>query len=130
MIMINESKLIKEVLAVERDWAAAHQSMDLDILSSILGDNYRQIQPGGSVIGREELLNSYLSGNRKWEVARSDNHEIRILGDVALLIGRWRGIGENSGEEFDYSARFLAVYQRVKGKWKLVSDVSIPIEEI
>lgn len=52
---------------------------------------------------------------------------MRILGKIALVIGRWTGRGVNSGQKFDYSARFLAVYQKVEGDWKLVSDVSIPL---
>ena len=124
-----ESKLIAEVLAVERDWVAAHRTLDFGVLSNILAENYRQIQPDGSVIGREELLDSYHSGVRKWEIAQADDYEVRLVGEVALLIGRWRAIGENSGEKFNYSARFLAVYQKVEGNWKLVSDVSIPLNE-
>jgi ketosteroid isomerase-like protein len=127
--MVNEIERIEEVLTVERQWVAAHRTLDLGILSSILGENYRQIQPDGSIIGKEELLESYRSGVRKWETAQANDYDVRMLGDVALLIGRWRAIGENSGEKFDYSARFLAVYQKVEGNWKLVSDVSIPLDE-
>jgi ketosteroid isomerase-like protein len=81
------------------------------------------------VIGKGELLASYRSGLRKWEIAESDQYEIRLLENVALLIGRWRGKGENQGKKFDYSARFLAVYQLDGGHWKLVSDLSIPLGE-
>jgi ketosteroid isomerase-like protein len=124
-----EAELIAEVFTVERNWVAAHRTIDIDVLSSILAENYRQIQTDGSVIGREELLQSYKSGDRSWETAQATDYEVRILGDTALLIGKWKGIGENSGEKFDYSARFLAVYQKVDQDWQLVSDVSIPINQ-
>jgi ketosteroid isomerase-like protein len=123
-----ESKLIAEVLEVESLWVAAHRNLDLEILRDILSDDYRQIQSDGKVIGKRDLLNSYRSGLRRWEIAISDEYEIRLLGNVALLIGRWRGVGENNGEKFDYSARFLAVYQLKDGEWKLISDVSVPLE--
>ena len=123
-----ESKLIAEVLEVESLWVAAHRNLDLETLRDILSDDYRQIQSDGTVIGKEELLNSYRSGFRWWEIAISDEYEVRLLGNVALLIGRWRGVGENNGEKFDYSARFLAVYQLEDGEWKLISDVSVPLE--
>ena len=122
-----ESKLIAEVLDVERAWVAAHRSLDLDVLSSILSEDYRQIQSDGTVIGRTELLDSYRSGDRRWDIAESDEHEVQVLGEVALLIGRWKGVGENNGEKFNYTARFLAVYQLKGSEWKLVSDVSIPL---
>ena len=123
-----ESKLIAEVLEVESLWVAAHRNLDLEILRDILSDDYRQIQSDGTVIGKGDLLNSYRSGFRRWEIAISDEYEVRLLGNVALLIGRWRGVGENNGEKFDYSARFLSVYQLEYGEWKLISDVSVPLD--
>jgi ketosteroid isomerase-like protein len=126
--MVEESRPVADLLETERKWAAAHLSLDFDKLESILSDQYRQIQSDGMVIGKNELLDSYRSGNRKWEIAESDDYEVRMLGNVALLTGRWRGVGENNGEEFNYSARFLAVYQLEEGEWKLISDVSVPLE--
>jgi ketosteroid isomerase-like protein len=107
-----EADQIAEVLDVERSWVAAHRSLDLDIIKSILSEENRQIQSDGTVIGKDELLDSYRSGVRRWDIAESDEHEVRMLDDVALMIGRWRGVGENNGEEFNYTARFLAVYHR------------------
>lgn len=123
-----ETDQIAEVLDVERAWVAAHRSLDLEVLTRILSDEYRQIQSDGNVIGKDELLNSYRSGLRRWDIAESDQYEVRLFGDIALLIGRWRGVGENNGEGFNYTTRFLAVYRREASEWKLVSDVSIPIE--
>jgi hypothetical protein len=80
------------------------------------------------VIGKEELLASYRSGNRRWETAKSDQYEIRLLGDNTLLIGRWRGVGENNGIRFDNTARFLAIYQYEDSEWKMISDISVPFE--
>jgi ketosteroid isomerase-like protein len=128
-IMGDESALIKQVLNVERRWVAAHRALDLDAIGDILADDYRQIQANGSIIGKDELIDSYKSGLRRWDIADSDEYDVRLHGDVALVIGRWRGVGENYGEPFDYSARFLAVYRLEAGEWKLVSDVSVPIEE-
>jgi ketosteroid isomerase-like protein len=108
--MDDDNAHVEQIIAVEKIWAAAHQDLDLDTIEDILSDQYRQVQADGSLIGKEELLESYRSGQRNWEIAESDHHEIRLLGNVALLIGRWRGKGENEGKRFDYCARFLAVY--------------------
>ncbi len=127
--MNDDTDQINLILAVEKSWAAAHRDLDLDRIKSILSNQYRQVQADGRVIGKGELLASYRSDQRNWEIAESDQHEIRLLRNVALLIGRWRGKGENDGVPFDYAARFLAVYQIEHGEWKLVSDVSVPLED-
>lgn len=61
--MVDESRLVADLLETERKWAAAHLSLDLDMLENILSDQYRQIQSDGTVIGKNELLASYRSGN-------------------------------------------------------------------
>ena len=127
--MITDDRRKDELLAVEKAWGDAHRALDVDTIEDILSDQYRQVQPGGKVIGKKELLASYRSGQRRWEIAESDQHEVRILGKSAILIGRWRGKGENAGKPFDYQARFLAVYQLEDGAWKLISDISVPIED-
>lgn len=116
------------LIAVEKAWTAAHLASDLDTIENLLSDQYRQIQADGSVIDKDELLASYRSGERRWDIAESDQYEIRFFGELALLIGRWRGKGQNQGQRFDYTARFLAVYHLELGAWKLVSDVSIPLK--
>lgn len=100
--MVDESRLVADLLETERKWAAAHLSLDSDFLEDIISDQYRQIHSDGRVIGKNELPASKSSGHRKWEIAESDEYEVRMLGNVALLIGRWRGVGEDNEEEFNY----------------------------
>lgn len=129
MTATTNSNSVSEVMATELRWTKAHLEMDLAAIATILSDEYRQIRADGSVIGRSQLLDSYHSGVRRWEIAESSEHDVRILGDVAILIGRWRGKGVNAGQEFDYSARFLSLYVLENGEWKLNLDVSIPIPD-
>ncbi len=122
--------MIAEFLEIEKSWFAAHKNLELDVIEDILSDQYRQIHSDGTVTGKDELLTSYRSGDRRWDVAESDEYEISILGDVALLIGHWRGVGTNEGLAFDYAVRFLTVYQLENSEWKLIADVSVPLDEL
>lgn len=118
--------MVAEVLEVERRWVQAHLDLDLETLERILDDQYAQLQPGGQIVGKRDLLASYSSGRRRWEVAHSEPIRVVILGETTLLYGRWRGKGINHGEPFDYETVFLAVYRRRSDGWKLAADLSIP----
>ena len=109
---------IREVLAVERAWVQAHRDLDLAVIDDILAEDYFQIQSGGTIIGREELLSSYASGRRRWMFAHGDEYEVRLLGETAVLTGRWTGQGTNHGKAFHYQARFMAVYVYRDGRWQ------------
>jgi ketosteroid isomerase-like protein len=119
--------MIEQILQTEQRWTRAHAELDLQTIAEILSEDYRQIRPDGSLIGKTELLESYRSGERRWQIAQSSEHEVRVRGETAILIGHWRGKGENHGERFDYCARFVAVYVLEAGNWKLLFDTSIPL---
>ena len=120
--------VVEEIIEVERRWVQAHRDLDLEVLEDILDEDYVQIRPDGSVVGKLAVLESYKSGNRRWDQADSDQYRVSVLGDVAILIGRWVGRGENEGEPFDYTARFMAIYVKRDGRWLLVADQSTPFD--
>ena len=125
--MTPEQTLIEEVLQAERAWVEAHRQLDLAAIERLMGEDYTIIRPDGSVIGKSEALASYASGTREWESAESDQYQVRLYGETAVLIGRWRAKGINAGQSFDYAARFTAVYVKRDGRWQLVNDQSTPI---
>lgn len=120
---------IQEVIQTEREWVEAHRRLNLATLERIMADDYTHIQTDGSVIGKEEDLASYQTGTRHWEFAESDQYDVRMYGDTAILIGRWRARGVNAGQRFDYIARFTAVYVKRKGHWQMVLTQSIPFAD-
>ncbi len=56
-----------------------------------------------------------------------DEHEVRIYGNTAVVVGRWQARGTNAGRIFDYSARYVAVWVKLDGEWRMVSDQSTRI---
>lgn len=122
--MNSPQSAIQEVLQAEAAWATALRMLDLAALDQLMADDYQIIQPGGLLLGKVETLASLRSEQRHWEVAESDEHQVRVYGDTAVVIGRWRGRGVNHGQRFDYAARYLGVWVKRAGRWQLVADQS------
>ena len=125
--MQQSEEQIAEVMATEKAWVAAHQELNPAVLAAIMAEDYAQISDDGSVLGRQDLLPTYKIGDRHWEIAKADEYRVRIYGDTAVVIGRWRGKGVNQGQSFDYQARFMAIYVKQDGRWQLVADQATPI---
>lgn len=126
--MNEQSSDAQAVAGAEQELAAAHLSLDVEVFDRLLHPDYAIIQPGGRVEGKEETLASLRSGSRRWEIAQSDEIDVRLYGDAAVVISRWRGKGRNGPEQFDYSARVLAVWVREGGRWRNVAAVSTNID--
>ena len=118
---------VERVIEAERHWVQAHRDLDLKTLERLMADDYIKIGADGFVIGKSEALAEYRKSKRHWEYAESDQYQIRILGEVAVLVGRWKARGENNGEAFDYTARFMSVYMKRDGLWQMVAEQSTPI---
>ena len=116
--------LIAEVLDAERDWARAHLENDVAALNRMMAEEYAQIAGGGRVVGKAEVLASFKPGVRHWDEATSDEHDVRVYGETAVVIGRWRGRGVNDGQPFDYHALYVSVWVRRDGRWQMVTDQS------
>jgi ketosteroid isomerase-like protein len=118
---------VERVLRAEREWLLAHLRVDVDALDRLMAPDYSQIDDQGRTVGKEQVLASFRSGERAWEEAHSDEHDVRIYGDIAVVTGRWRARGANAGQPFDYAARYVSVWVEHDGEWRMVSDHSTPI---
>lgn len=118
---------IEAVLAAERAWTDAYRRLDLAVIEQLMGDDYVQIRDDGALIDKRAALESLHSETRHWQFAASDAHDVRIYGDAAVVIGRWRAKGVNNGQPFDYAARFLSVYVKRENGWQIVTDQSTTI---
>jgi ketosteroid isomerase-like protein len=128
---MNTSKPVKEmvweVVQTEREWVEAHRQLDIAALERIMADEYKHIRADGVVVGKAEDLASYQTGDRYWDFAESDEYDIQLYGDTAVLIGRWRARGVNGEERFNYAARFISVYVKRDGRWQMVAAQSTPL---
>ncbi len=125
---MTKQEKIQAVLQAERDLAEAHLTLDLARFDHLLHPDYVIIQPGGHVAGKAETLASLQTGDRSWEIACSDEMEVKVYGDTAVVVGRWRGKGQNGATPFDYSARFLSVWVFEEGMWRNVAAQSTEME--
>lgn len=127
--MTSHPDRIESVLAAEADWLNAHQRTDRQLLDRLMHRDYAIISPNGGVIKRAEALASYVPGERVWDFAQSDQHQVKIYGNTAIVLGRWRAQGTNNGQPFDYAARYVSVWIWEDDRWQMLSDQSTPISE-
>ena len=125
--MGNKVDAVEQILLAEREWLLAHLQLDILALDRLMDSDYLQIDARGEAVGKEQVLASFRSGERHWTEAHSDEHHVRVYGSTAVVVGRWQVIGTNVGLSFDYQARYVSVWVRRDGGWRMVSDQSTTI---
>lgn len=119
---------IQQVIAREEAWTKAHRRLDIHAIENLLSDEFVKLQADGSILDKQGLLASYASGERSWEIAESTEHSVRLSGDCAILVGRWRGVGVNKGQPFDYEALFTSVYVFEQDDWRIITEHSVSLD--
>lgn len=118
---------VQAVIDAEHAIAAAHVTLDLDLIERLYHPDFVIVQPDGTIETRSDVLASYGSGERVWTSAAVDRLTVRVTGGTAVAVGRWTAQGTNRGASFDYAARFLSVWIRDHGAWRNIAYQSIEI---
>jgi ketosteroid isomerase-like protein len=111
-----------EVIKASEEYDDAIRRSDAAAYERILADDFSFTDHEGKVFTKPELVALVKSGEQKFEVARSDDLNVRVYDNCAVVIGRWREKGMLKGETFDRTQRFTTVYVKDGGKWRVVSD--------
>ena len=122
-----DSKAVSQILQAEREWLLAHLNCDVEALDRLMANEYAQINSTGRIVRKAEVIASFESGTRHWDEAHSDELQVRVYGEAAVVIGRWQARGVNASQVFDYTARYVSVWVCRDGRWQIVSDQSSEI---
>lgn len=102
-------------------WDKAIVAKDRAAIVASMCDDFRQIGPSGEVENRESFVRDLMSAELQIDPYTVEDFEIRFHGEVALLSGRTRMTGSYAGTPFTSHYRYIDVYVRSAGQWKVCS---------
>lgn len=124
-----ESEEAARIRALEAKAADCYKQRQLDVLASLLDDNFVITFEDGSSYGKTGYV-SYSSTSVRADVAEVSDLKIRMHGDTAVVTGAYHEKGIDKGETFDYHDVFTDVWMKKAGKWRLIaSHYSIPAKK-
>ena len=102
-------------------WDRAIVAKDRAGIAANMCDDFRQIGPGGEVEDRESFIRDLLAPELQIDPYTVEDFDVRLYGDVALLCGRTRMTGTYQGKPFTSHYRYIDIYVKRDGAWKIVS---------
>ena len=102
-------------------WDKAIVAKDAAAVAANVAPDFAQIESGGAVIGRDEFVKDLLDPTLRIDPYKVEDFGVRIYGDTALLTGRIRMTGSAEGKPFSSHFRYIDVYVKRDGAWKVVS---------
>lgn len=111
------------------NWDKAIVRKDRAAIASNMTEDFRQIGSSGEVENKDSFLRDLVSDELVIDPYTVEDFEIRLYGDTALLSGRTRMTGRYAGKPFKTHYRYIDIYVRVNGRWKVCSVQTTRIAE-
>lgn len=110
-----------EIIQFRQAIVDAVKAKDAARLREIYADGFTHTHGSGKVDGKDTRIVAVLADDPSIEMAPADELSIRAFGaDTAIVTGRSPIL--NVRENRDYDFRWIAVYVRVAGEWRLAAS--------
>ena len=106
---------------ITRDWKA---------LDEIFTDDYVLVLWNGVERTKAEILKNAALPDNKWEINETSKWQVRVHGDLGIVVAELHQKGVNEGQAFDSVVKFSDTYIRQDGKWRNVhahASKSVPV---
>jgi ketosteroid isomerase-like protein len=103
------------------DWDKAIVGKDEQAIAGNMADDFRQIDGYGNLETKQSFVAGILDPKLTIDPYTVEEFEVRMYGDTALLSGRTLMTGKYDGKPFTSNYRYIDVYVRRGGVWKIVS---------
>lgn len=120
-VLADNSATVAELTAQADRWDKAIVRKDRVAVEANMADDFRNIDGYGQVAGKAAFVADLMSADLEIDPYTVEDFDVRVYGDVALLSGRTHMTGRYNGKPFTSHYRYIDVYVKRGGRWKVVS---------
>lgn len=129
-LALRAASLAEEVRAADTARVMATIASNIDRLAPLLSDALSYGHADGRVQTKADFLAAVKSARIKYESYDYDDVKVsRATDDVALMTGRAKLRASGGGVRVEFSLKFLSVWRREDGVWRLLAYQSARLPE-
>jgi ketosteroid isomerase-like protein len=117
----NDAEAQRQVVATDERRADALRRNDGAPLRQIYADDYTLVTPAGVVRSMADQINELASGRVRYEKLEVKERNVRVYGDVAILLSRENDSILQAGQQVGGDIRFTRVYKKFGTEWRVIA---------
>jgi ketosteroid isomerase-like protein len=127
----NNDKAAQELIEFRNRYIEAEENRDTAFLDKILADDFFAMNPQGKLLNKQQQLENLKRPDRTLKVLNPRETQVHFYGDgkVAILTEHVTVDGTDKGRPFGGEYRFLRVFAKQNGEWKVVLAQGSPMPE-
>jgi uncharacterized protein (TIGR02246 family) len=111
----------EEIRALEQKRVAALVAGDVKALENIFSDDLTYTHSSGKLETKAQFLDGIKSGAVKYDAMNHQDVQARAYGDAVILNGTSEVKVKSEGQPLAFRIRFIAVYVKQRGQWRMVA---------
>jgi ketosteroid isomerase-like protein len=112
---------VATLTGLSNDWDKAIVRKDEKAIADNMAEDFRQIDGYGNLETKQSFVKGIVDPKLTINPYTVEEFEVRLYGDTALLSGRSHLTGTYEGKAFESNYRYIDIYVRKNGAWKIVS---------
>jgi len=112
------------IQALEIAWNHALESKDASALNMLLANTMISVDIDGSIMNKSEFLASIKSPGYQPSQAVTEQSNIQMYGNAAVVAGIFRVKGMDKGKPYIHRERFVDTWIKIDGTWQCVATTS------
>ena len=118
-----------KIIVMEKKWGDAYKQRDLDLLSSLLAEDFVITVEDGSTYSKVGYISHTADVSVRVALAELSDLKVRMLGNTAVITGAYHEKGISKGVPYEYRDRLTDVWVKVGSRWQLfASHFSVPLK--
>lgn len=117
------------IRALEVKWADSYKQHSIDILSSLLSDDFTITVEDGNVYSKAGYISHTADSKVHVQIAELSDLKVRMHGEIAIVTGAYHEKGDSDGKPYEYHDRLTDIWVKSGGKWQVISShYSVPFK--
>jgi ketosteroid isomerase-like protein len=118
-----------KVRALEQKWTDSYRQRQIDILSTLLADDFVITVEDGTTYSKIGYISHSADSSVHVDVAELSDLKVHMHGNTAVVTGAYHEKGSSSGKPYEYHDRLTDIWAKGSGGWQVIaSHYSVPMK--
>lgn len=116
-----------KVRALELKWTESYKQRKIDILASLLSDDFVITVEDGATYSKSGYITHTADTSVQVKLAELSDLKVHLHGNAAVVTGAYHEKGISNGQPYEYHDRLTDVWMKREGTWQVIaSHYSVP----
>jgi len=116
-----------KVRSLEMKWTDSYKQRKIDILSSLLSDDFVITVEDGTTYSKTGYITHTADTSVQVKLAELSDLKVHLHGNAAVVTGAYHEKGISNGQAYEYHDRLTDVWMKREGNWQVIaSHYSVP----